>query len=54
MSTLGQEQTFAAQKGVSALHPIADISGAPLNGGYVVDTVVVQSTMGHIVTTKRK
>jgi hypothetical protein len=28
MSALGQKQTFAVQKGMSALHPKADMCGA--------------------------
>ena len=31
MSALGQKQTCAAQKGMSALHPIADMCGATQN-----------------------
>jgi hypothetical protein len=35
MSALGQKRTFAVQKGMSALPPIADIGGAKRNVRYV-------------------
>jgi hypothetical protein len=35
MSALGQKQTFALQKGMSALPPIADIRGAKTNVRFV-------------------
>jgi hypothetical protein len=33
MSALGQKQTFAVQKDMSALHPKADIGAAQINVG---------------------
>ena len=46
MSALGDKRTYAAQKGMSALHPKADICSAPahIRYGPIADIVPFQSS----------